>query len=204
MKFSDYLDSPAWDKLGKDTAWSKFLLAKTYVTDSIRRTWTKARHARDSIDKAQAAQEKATADAAKKAIADAAKNADRADAAKKTPPPPKKSTPPAIRPDHPWYPAARPSTASRPNHSRRRSHLKTCSPTPSEPPLLNTPTPRSAMPRSASTSRSCYTRMLKSATFVDSRSPGTKKSRSPSRSSLCSSSAPPSARSSAKAGSACR
>jgi lipopolysaccharide export system permease protein len=97
MKFSDYLDSPAWDKLGKDTAWSKFLLAKTYVTDSIRRTWTKARHARDSIDKAQAAQEKATADAAKKAIADAAKNAT-ADAAKKTPPPPKKSTPPAIRP----------------------------------------------------------------------------------------------------------
>jgi lipopolysaccharide export system permease protein len=55
MKFSDYLDSPAWNKLDKDTAWSKYLLAKTYVTDSIRRTWTKARHARDSIDKAQAA-----------------------------------------------------------------------------------------------------------------------------------------------------
>jgi lipopolysaccharide export system permease protein len=67
MKFSDYLDSPAWNKLGKDTAWSKFLLSRNYVTDSIRKTWTKARHARDSIDKAQAAQEKAIADAAKKA-----------------------------------------------------------------------------------------------------------------------------------------
>lgn len=67
MKFSDYLDSPAWKKLDKDTAWSKFLLTRTYVTDSIRKTWTKARHARNSIDKAQAAQQKAIADAAKKA-----------------------------------------------------------------------------------------------------------------------------------------
>jgi len=73
MKFSDYLDSPAWNKLDKDTTSSKYLYAKTYVIDSIRRTWTKARHARDSIDKArdsidkaQAAREKATAEAAKK------------------------------------------------------------------------------------------------------------------------------------------
>jgi len=55
MKFSNYIDSPAWNKIDKDTAWSKYLVAKTYVTDSIRRTWTKARHARDSVDKVQAA-----------------------------------------------------------------------------------------------------------------------------------------------------
>ncbi len=61
MKFSDYLDSPAWNKIDKDTAWSKYLVAKTYVTDSIRKTWAKAHHARDSVDKVQAAQEKATA-----------------------------------------------------------------------------------------------------------------------------------------------
>ena len=33
MKFSDYLDSAAWDKMEKDTAYPKFLLTKAYVTD---------------------------------------------------------------------------------------------------------------------------------------------------------------------------
>ncbi len=101
MKFSDYLDSPAWNKLDKDTAWSKYLYAKVYVTDSIRRTWTKARHARDSIDhardsidkvqaaidKVQAAKEKATAEAAKKAPPTPQKT-----------PPPGKPAQPVIRP----------------------------------------------------------------------------------------------------------
>ena len=67
MKFSDYLDSASWDKMDKDTAYPKFLLTTTYVTDSIRKVWTTARRQRDSIDKAQAVREKAVADAAKKA-----------------------------------------------------------------------------------------------------------------------------------------
>ena len=67
LKFSDYLDSPSWNRLAEDTTSSRFLVSKTYVTDSIRKTWTKARHQRDSTDKAQAATEKAIADAAKKA-----------------------------------------------------------------------------------------------------------------------------------------
>jgi lipopolysaccharide export system permease protein len=51
MKFSDYLDSAGWDKIAKDTAYSKYLLTTTYAADSIRKLWTRARHARDSIDK---------------------------------------------------------------------------------------------------------------------------------------------------------
>ncbi|HET6253240.1 MAG TPA: LptF/LptG family permease [Puia sp.] len=69
MKFSDWLDSAGWDKIDKDTAYSKFLLARTYVTDSIHRVWATARRQRDSIDKAQAAREKAVGGAAKKAPA---------------------------------------------------------------------------------------------------------------------------------------
>lgn len=91
MKFSDYLDSPAWNNLAKDTAWSRFLLAKTYVTDSIRKTWTKARYQRDSVDKAQAAAEKA--------------------AAKKTPAPPTAKTnnpPPHIAVGNPAQPVPHP------------------------------------------------------------------------------------------------
>jgi lipopolysaccharide export system permease protein len=59
MKFSDYFDNATWSNLGKDTAYSKYLVSSTYVGDSIRKVWTNARHARDSIDKAQAARDKA-------------------------------------------------------------------------------------------------------------------------------------------------
>jgi lipopolysaccharide export system permease protein len=61
MKFSDYFDNATWSNLGKDTAYSKYLVSSTYVGDSIRKVWTKARHARDSIDKAQAARDQAQA-----------------------------------------------------------------------------------------------------------------------------------------------
>jgi lipopolysaccharide export system permease protein len=71
LKFSDYFDSAAlsaaWIKPGKDTTHSKYLVSGTYAADSIRKVWANARHARDSIDKAQAARDKAIADAAKKA-----------------------------------------------------------------------------------------------------------------------------------------
>jgi len=67
MKFSDWLDSAVWDKMEKDTTYSKYLLTKAYAADSIRKIWTTARRQRDSIDKAQAARDKAVADAAKKA-----------------------------------------------------------------------------------------------------------------------------------------
>jgi lipopolysaccharide export system permease protein len=61
MKFSDYFDNATWSNLGKDTAYSKYLVSSTYVGDSIRKVWTNARHARDSIDKAQAARDQAQA-----------------------------------------------------------------------------------------------------------------------------------------------
>lgn len=94
MKFSDYLDKPGWDKIGKDTTHSKFLLTTTYAADSIRKIWARARHARDSIDKAQAASDKAIADAAKKA------------------PPPEPPVPAST--GHPATPAAHPTTTPRP------------------------------------------------------------------------------------------
>jgi lipopolysaccharide export system permease protein len=83
MKFSAWLDTTGWDKVEKDTAVSKFLHSTAWATDSIRKTWTAARHARDSVDKAQAARDKELADAAKKS--DAARKADstrKADSAK--------------------------------------------------------------------------------------------------------------------------
>jgi lipopolysaccharide export system permease protein len=83
MKFSDYIGSAGWDKIDKDTTYSKYLLPTAYATDSIRKLWTRARHARDSIDKAQAASDKALADAAKK-----------------TPPSHPTSAPPPIPPGH--------------------------------------------------------------------------------------------------------
>ncbi len=87
MKFSGWLDTTGWDKAEKDTAYSHYLLPTKYVTDSIHRVWATARRQRDSIDKADAARDKAVADAGKKAAADLAKKT-----------PPAKSTPPAVRP----------------------------------------------------------------------------------------------------------
>jgi lipopolysaccharide export system permease protein len=65
LKFSDYFDSAAlsaaWIKPGKDTTYSKYLVSGTFAADSIRKVWAEARHARDSIDKAQAARDSAQA-----------------------------------------------------------------------------------------------------------------------------------------------
>jgi lipopolysaccharide export system permease protein len=73
LKFSDFLDSTSWDKTEKDTAYSKYLLTRTYAADSIRKVWATARRQRDSIDKAEAAREKAEAVREKAVAADAKK-----------------------------------------------------------------------------------------------------------------------------------
>ena len=88
MKFSNWLDSTGWDKAEKDTAASKFLLAKRYVTDSIHQVWATARRQRDSIDKAVAAREKIASAGAKKAPDTGKKAHALAVAAVKPPPPP--------------------------------------------------------------------------------------------------------------------
>ena len=67
MKFSGWLDSAGWDKALKDTSWSRYLLSKKYVTDSIHRVWATAHRQRDSIDKAEAA--RVIAEAAKQKTA---------------------------------------------------------------------------------------------------------------------------------------
>jgi lipopolysaccharide export system permease protein len=125
MKFSDYLDSPAWNKLDQDTAWSKYLYAKSYVTDSIRRTWTKARHARDSTDKVRDSIDKAR-DSIDKALA---KTAPPPSTPRKTPagPPAAAHTPPAGKPAQP---AIRPIT---PNPGGQA--LNTLATQPQPPPL---------------------------------------------------------------------
>ena len=69
MRFSSWLDSTGWDKAAKDTTWSRYLQSKKYVTDSIQRIWATAHRLRDSIDKAEAAKEKAVAMAGQKAAA---------------------------------------------------------------------------------------------------------------------------------------
>jgi len=94
MKFSAWLDSTGWEKIESDTSGSRFLMSAAWATDSIRKAWTAARHARDSVDKAQAVRDKATADALKKATADAAKKAT-ADSAKAA------AAPTATTPAHP-------------------------------------------------------------------------------------------------------
>jgi len=114
LKFSNYLDSPAWNKLDKDTAWSRFLLPKAYVTDSIRRTWIKARHQRDSIDKAQAASQAANE---KKAAAQKAIAPPGAVATKNPPPPPAhpgSPIQPAPHPGSPIQPALHPGSRVQP------------------------------------------------------------------------------------------
>jgi lipopolysaccharide export system permease protein len=55
MKFSDWLDSTNWARYTKDTSKTPFLISQTIVADSINKAWTKARAARDSMDKANAA-----------------------------------------------------------------------------------------------------------------------------------------------------
>jgi len=66
MRFSGWLDTTGWDKAEKDTAYSHYLLPAKYVADSIHRVWATAHRQRDSIDKADAARDKAAAGAAKK------------------------------------------------------------------------------------------------------------------------------------------
>jgi lipopolysaccharide export system permease protein len=67
LKFANWLDTTGWDKIGKDTTPSRFLLTSGYVTDSIHRVWVTARRQRDSIDKADAARDSAAKAAVAKA-----------------------------------------------------------------------------------------------------------------------------------------
>jgi len=65
MKFSAWLDTAGWDKVERDTAGSRFLRPVAWAKDSLRKAWTVARRARDSVDKVQVAQDKADAARAK-------------------------------------------------------------------------------------------------------------------------------------------
>jgi lipopolysaccharide export system permease protein len=126
MKFSDYLDSAGWDKIDMDTTHSKYLLTATYATDSIRKLWSRARHARDSIDKAQAAIDKTQA----------ANNKAQAAATKKVPAPP--PTPPGHSPS-PIVPAPAANTAKSANPTNPANPANSGHPTTIPRPIIPVP-----------------------------------------------------------------
>lgn len=97
MKFSAWLDTAGWDKVERDTAGSRFLRPVAWAKDSLRTAWTAARRARDSVDKAQVAQDKAAA-----AVATTHPGA----------PPTTHSPPPAVA----THPAPTPAVTSSPGH----------------------------------------------------------------------------------------